>query len=155
MFAAPPTSALHEFLPGTWKVKATNFPMWLKGDKLSPTFTYGLVSEEPYVLTDDVSYQTVEGEEKHIVGIDRETSHGFEWRGKGFLKLFASHWSVSGANPDGTVLVVRFEKTLATPAGLDVIVREGIEIPELRTMVARNTQHFGLEPEDLASLTWL
>ena len=155
MFSARPASSLHELLPGTWTIKATNFPMWLTGDRLEPRFSYGLVSENPFVLTDTVSYSTPAGETKTIVGTDREAGDGFVWRGKGLMRLFASHWSVSGASPDGDVLVVRFEKTLATPAGLDVIVREGVEVRELRATVARNTEHFGLEPEDLASLTWL
>jgi hypothetical protein len=155
MSSAPSVTTLHDRLPGTWTVKATNFPMWLKGDKLNPTFSFGVVSEQPWVLTDTVRYTTEAGEQKSIVGIDRETTHGFVWRGKGLNRIFTSHWSVSGASPDGNVLVVRFEKTLVTPAGLDVIVREGVEVHELRATVARNTQHFGLEPEDLASLSWL
>jgi hypothetical protein len=155
MVSALPSAVLHEYLPGTWTIKATNFPMWLKGDRLSPRFTYGVISQDPFVLSDDVSYLTAEGEEKHVIGTDQETPHGFVWRGKGWLRFFASHWSVAGANPEGTVLVIRFEKTRVTPAGLDIIVREGVEVPELRTLVAHNTEHFGISAEDFASLTWL
>jgi len=149
------SSELHHFLPGTWTIQATNFPMWLNGSRLNPRFTYTVLTPEPLSLTDDVSYTTAEGEEKHILGVDKEHANGFTWRGKGLLKLVASHWSVTGANPEGTVLAIHFEKTRLTPAGIDIIVREGITVPELRTLVVRNSEHFGLSAEDIAKLTWL
>ena len=80
---------------------------------------------------------------------------GFVWRGKGLLKVARSRWSVVGANDERTVLSIRFEKTLFTPAGLDILVRESTTVPELRSLVARNTEQFGLSAEDFASLTWL
>jgi hypothetical protein len=49
--------ALADILPGTWRVEATNFPMWLTGKRLDPTLTYALVSRDPLVLADDVSYR--------------------------------------------------------------------------------------------------
>lgn len=146
---------LADILPGTWRVAATNFPMWLAGDKRDPRFSYELVSREPLVLADDVAYRTAEGEEKHILGLDSWRHDEFVWRGKGLLKLFASHWSIVGVSDDGTIAAIRFSKSIATPAGVDILVREGVEHPELRAMVARSTEQFGLTLEDFASLSWL
>ncbi len=145
---------LADVLPGTWTIQATNFPMWLTGERVEPRFTYGLVSEQPLVLSDDVSY--VEGdEEKHILGQDIWNGEEFVWRGRKLLRLFASHWSVAGISEDGTIAVVRFSKSLATPSGVDVIVREGKRHPELRATIAHATEEFGLSPEEFGSLTWL
>lgn len=152
--------ALGKLLPGTWIVAATNFPMWLNGERLHPRFSYGLVSSSPLVLSDEVSYETAETEKKPsetktIVGQDVFNHDEFVWRGKGVLRFFASHWSVSGASDDGNVVAIHFTKSMATPAGIDIIIRESVEVPELRALIARNTEQFGLSPEDFASLSWL
>jgi len=145
---------LADLLPGTWTIQATNFPMWLTGEKLEPRFTYDLVSEQPLVLSDDVSY--VEGdEEKHILGQDTWSGDGFVWRGRKLLRLFASRWTVAGMSDDGTIAVIHFSKSLATPSGVDVIVRDGTAHPELRATIAHATEEFGLTPEEFGSLTWL
>ena len=144
---------LADLLPGTWSVAATNFPMWLAGDKLEPTFSYELLSEDPLVLSDDVGYLE-EGEEKHILGQDTWRGDEFVWRGRKLLRLLASRWGVAGMSDDGTIAVIRFSKSLATPAGVDIIVREGSEHPELRATIAHATEEFGLSPEEFGSLTW-
>ena len=107
------------------------------------------------MLGDEVSYVTAEGEQKRIVGKDTWKHDEFVWRGKGLLKPFTSRWHIAGAADDGTVLVIRFEQSLATPAGIDIVVREGTSHPELRKAVARGTEEFGLSPEEFASLTWI
>jgi hypothetical protein len=154
-----PTAArdleLATILPGTWNVRATNFPMWLNRERKSPAFTYTLLTESPLTLRDDVSYFTRENVEKHILGTDKLAGAGFVWRGKGRLRLFSSRWKVIGANDDASVLAIRFDKTIGTPAGIDILVRDGVEQPELRSLVARATEQFGLTAEDFASLTWL
>lgn len=154
MAAQLDSRALAELLPGTWRVAATNFPMWLAGGKREPRFTYSLISEEPLVLSDDVAY-TEGGEEKHVLGQDSWRGDRFVWRGRRLLKLVASHWEVTGASDDGSVAVIRFSKSLATPSGVDVLVREGTQHPELRAMIAHATEEFGLTPEEFGSLTWL
>lgn len=142
-------------LPGTWRVQATNFPMWLSGERHSPTFTYELVSPDPLVLSDDVCWFDGDGAEQHVLGVDRFTAHGFLWRGRRLLSLFTSRWTVSGVSDDNDVVVIRFEKSLATPAGIDVIVRSDADVPEARALVARSAASFGLSAEDFASLAWL
>lgn len=147
-------SALAELLPGTWAVAATNFPMWLSGARRSPKFTYGLVSSTPLVLTDDVSYETVAGERKHILGKNTYSGGRFVWRGRGLLGVVASRWSVTGARKDGTVIAIKFAKTIGTPAGIDILVREDAGV-EARALVAGASEEFGLTPEEFASLSWL
>jgi hypothetical protein len=149
-------NTLAELLPGNWSVSATNFPMWLGGERQNPRFSYEIVSRDPLVLFDDVSYVVAEsGQEKHIVGTDTLRHEEFVWRGKGWLRFVSSRWTVAGASDDGTVAAIRFAKSAVTPAGLDIIVREGTQQPELRALIARSTELFGLSPEDFGSLTWL
>jgi hypothetical protein len=148
-------SALGDILPGTWVIAATNFPMWITGERSQARFTYELIGREPLVLSDEVSYLNADGEAKKIVGRDTWRDDGFVWRGTGWLKPFASSWSVGGVSDDGSIAVIRFSKSLATPAGIDIVVREGSHRPDVRAIVAQSTDHFGLSPEDLGSLTWL
>ena len=148
-----PTTA--DLLPGTWVIAATNFPMWLSGERREPRFNYELLSTDPLVLGDEVSYVTAEGEQKRILGKDTWKHDEFVWRGKSLLKPFTSRWHIAGAADDGTVLVIRFEPSWATPGGIDIVVREGTSHPELRKAVARGSEEFGLTPEEFASLTWI
>ena len=148
-------STLAELLPGSWGIAATNFPMWISGERTNPSFTYELVSASPLVLADDVSYLDAEGVEKHIIGTDTLKNDEFVWRGKGVLRIVKSHWHVAGANDDGTVAAIRFSKSAVTPAGIDIIVKTATHVPELRALIARSTELFGLSPEDFGSLTWL
>jgi hypothetical protein len=129
--------------------------MWLTGEYFEPRLAYEVVGEHPLVLTHDVSYRTADGDEKHMVGRDRWDHDGFRRRGKGLLGTFGSRWTVSGASADGTIAVIHLSKSLATPAGIDVLVRDGVQVPELRATVARATEEFGLSPEDFGSLSWL
>jgi hypothetical protein len=155
MPSAPNDSDLAAILPGSWVVRSTNFPMWLTRERISPRFTFTLLKESPLTLRDDVSYGTVDGGEKHVLGVDRWTGDGFVWRGKGPLGMLRTRWSIVGTNDASTVLAIRFHKTVLRHAGIDILVREGVEIDELRSLVARNTEQFGLSTEDFASLTWL
>lgn len=147
--------SLARILPGTWRIGATNFPMWLSGDRHQPTFSYELKGTDPLRLGDVVGYSDRSGARKSIVGVDRLSAHGFVWRGRGLLSLFASHWSVAGSTDDENILVIRFSKSLGTPAGVDVVVREGTDSHEFRTTVAGASTELGLAHEEFASLTWL
>ena len=147
-------SALAELLPGTWSVAATTFPMWLSGDRRLPKFTYGVISRSPLVLSDDVAYVTRAGERKHILGRDTYSKGRFVWRGKGLLNVVSSRWTVAGVGGDGAVVAIRFAKTIATPAGIDVLVRADAGV-EARSVVAGASTDFSFTPEDFASLTWL
>jgi hypothetical protein len=155
MLTAPDEHALAKLMPGTWRVVASNFPMWLGADRLDPTFTYGLLGTEPLRLSDDVSYTTATGEVKHILGVDKWRGEGFVWHGKKLLRLVSSSWTVAGVSKAGTIAAIRFSKSLVSPAGIDILVREGVSFPEPRAAVAAEAERFGLTAEDFASLTWL
>lgn len=155
MLTAPDEKTLADILPGTWAVAASSFPMWLRGEKLNPTFTYTMLGTAPLVLDDDVAYSTPDGKLKHVLGTDTWRRDGFQWRGKGLLRPLSSRWSVSGVTKDGTIAAIRFSKSLVTSAGIDIIVREGATPPEPRAMVAIASERFGLSAEDFATLTWL
>lgn len=151
----PEFDLLAGILPGTWHVRASNFPMWTNGSRRAPTFTYGLVREHPLVLSDDVGWITSSGRERHLRGTDRARGDAFIWRGAGLLRPVTSRWSVTGISDDGLLAAIRFSKSLVTPAGVDVLVRDGAAIDELRVRVAAESVDLGIAAEDFASLTWL
>lgn len=112
-----------QFLTGVWFICATNFPMWLKGDKTAPTFHYDI--REKGILNDEVRYLK-KGKEKSIRGFDYQEEKDatrFVWRGKGALRLLKSKWRVALTDPNGEWAVIHFSKTLFTPEGLDIIGR--------------------------------
>ncbi|MVM38402.1 hypothetical protein GO730_13805 [Spirosoma sp. HMF3257] len=124
---------LIQALVGTWFICSTNFPMWLKGDKTSPTFTYSITDKkgETNVLLDTVRYQK-KGESKTLIGFDYQVqpdSLAFVWRGKGVLSLVRSHWNVVLQDPAGQWAVIWFSRTLFTPEGVDIISRTP-QLPE-------------------------
>lgn len=141
-------------IQGKWLIQASNFPMWLSGKRLNPSITYQGIPNESEKLLDLVEYQKRNGKRKSIVGIDTVVQKGFEWRGKGILKLLRSHWSVAGMNE--TILVIRFEASLVTPAGVDVLIKDDTQKKtDLKEILANSLEEFGLTSEEFASLTWL
>jgi hypothetical protein len=148
-------SDLARILPGAWRITATNVPMWLGNTRLGPVLTYGLLSRDPLALTDVVHYETPDGAAKSIVGVDRDHGGEFHWRRRGLLGLRVSRWRVVGVDEDSGVLALRFGKSLTSPAGIDVVVREGSDVGDGRSVVAARAASFGLSLEDFASLTWL
>lgn len=144
---------LADRLPGRWAIHATSFPMWLRGDRLDPAITYRVRRRDPLVLDDVVDYRHERRGPRRVVGRDRLRGDGFVWRGSGPLAVLRSRWRVTGV--DGPVLAIRFERSAATPAGVDVLVREGHRVRELRRTVAEGLDALGLTPEEFASLGWL
>jgi hypothetical protein len=151
---APTAAELAEALPGRWTLRATNFPMWLKAENQDPVFEYELLSSEPLRFRDTVHYRDAgKDAPRTINGTDRARGSGFVWRGRGLLGLLSSRWSVTGI--DGDILALRFERSAVTPAGVDLLVREGVEIAELRREVAADLDKLGITIEEFASLSWL
>ena len=110
--------------------------MWLKGDKLNPTFTYSTTEKkgDTKVLLDEVKY-VKKGESKTITGFDyqdQKDSSAFVWRGKGVLGLVRSNWKIVLQDPDDQWAVIWFSGTLFTPEGVDIISRSP-QLPD-RTM---------------------
>jgi hypothetical protein len=147
-------ATLQQVLPGRWTVKATNFPMWLSGERREPAFEYVLLRSDPLVLGDEVTYVDADGKLKSIRGVDRWNGRGFTWTMNGLRGLFVkSRWEIAGVRQG--LVVLRFEKSAVTPAGVDVIVGEGLDATELRAFIASDPAAFGLSLEEFASLTWL
>lgn len=101
--------------------------MWLKGDKTWPILSYA-PTEKPQVLLDVVEY--MQGARvKQIKGIDYSPKGNLEfvWRGNGVLRLLKSHWRIEHICESAQWMILSFEKTLFTPAGHDIIVKEGVD----------------------------
>jgi hypothetical protein len=116
-----------EQLEGKWYIILSNFPMWLKGDKTNPAFHYRIATKGQITgLSDEVSYLK-KGRTKYIRGFDRPGTdiNSFVWRGSGLLGLLSSKWSVLCIDDKEQWAVIKFEKTLFTPKGYDVISRNG------------------------------
>ena len=116
MYATLDDLILADLLPGDWTVAATNFPLWLNGENHHPRLRYELLGRDPLVLTDEVIYLTAEGEQR-VSGRNVEDFEGFTRRGTGWLRFFASRWSVAGVSADGTVIAIRFSKS--TPDSME------------------------------------
>lgn len=71
-----------------------------------------------------------------IAGTDHTLAVGcFKWRGNGLLVIASSKWKVLGCNTSDVEgshpwAVTFFEKTLFTPAGLDIYARSAEGLPE-------------------------
>jgi hypothetical protein len=116
-------------LSGEWHVAATNFPMWLDGERCKPRFRYSEVSEtrDGVRMDDEVAYvDMASGEAGGILGFDLQDpdqpAH-FTWRGDGILGLFTSEWYVARLSDDGAWAIIYFTSTPATPEGVDVLIR--------------------------------
>lgn len=71
-----------------------------------------------------------------VAGTDHQLAVGrFKWRGNGLLFIASSRWQILGCNTSGADgghpwAVTFFEKTLFTPAGLDIYARSAEGLPE-------------------------
>lgn len=125
----PPNSSLIlHALQGTWFIHYSDFPMWLKGNKKYPTFTYTVERRGGLVgLKDEVRYLKT-NRPLSINGFDTPdaTKPGsFVWRGDGLLAMLKSKWDVIYLAPAGDWAIIHFDKTLFTPEGYDVMARSG------------------------------
>lgn len=121
-FTAPTVA----FLQGRWHVTHSTLPMWKTNRNV--TITYRSLPNNAEVLDDLVEYQPVNSDKKKkIEGVDTPDAAmlgAYSWRGRGFLKLASSHWQILGyGDEDGGWAVTYFQKTLFTPAGIDLYAR--------------------------------
>lgn len=146
-------------LSGGWHVLATNFPMWLTGEKTEPVFLYRLTSApgETATLDDTVAYNE-SGRRGTIEGTDTQDPNmptHFTWRGNGLLALFTSDWAIVATGPDDRWMVLYFTKTIATPEGVDVIARSPSLSPEDRAAVERLLARDPFLLEKSRGIVWL
>jgi hypothetical protein len=152
----PPTAhRLAEVLPGSWRLGASNQLFWLDGRHGDPRFTFEVVTPTPLRLAETIEFSASDGRARVLRGKTRRVGSEFAWRGSGTDAFISRRWSAAGLDDAGNILVMRFRRTRAVPSGLNVLVREGADVGELRTLVASTAAELGIAPEDFASLTWM
>ncbi|KIX03840.1 uncharacterized protein Z518_07393 [Rhinocladiella mackenziei CBS 650.93] len=114
------------FLQGKWYVTHSTLPMWKSNRNV--TITYKSLDNNVEVIDDLVEYQPLNSNKtKRVKGIDTpdaDTTAAYSWRGRRFLKIASSHWQILGyGDEDGGWVVTYFQKTLFTPAGVDIYAR--------------------------------
>lgn len=155
MRTAPTTHQLAEVLPGSWRLGATNQLFWLDRRHGDPRFSFRVVTPAPLRLTETLEFAQPDGRPRVVSGKTRYVRNEFHWRGSGTDALATTRWAIAGTDAAGSILVRRYRRTRTVPNGLDVLVREGADVGELRTLVAATAADLGVAPEDFASLTWL
>lgn len=142
-----PTIKLPE-LEGTWYINQSNFPMWLKGDKKKPSFNYKLKKKKNiWGLEDIVAYHKNE-KRKTIVGFDKpldDKNTYFVWRGKSFMSVLTSKWKILHFDRTQNWILLRFEKTLFTPAGYDIISRKKVLSPAILAQIAVTLKNLNIK----------
>lgn len=130
-------------LSGIWYLRQSTFPMWHKEGVSNVTFNYTLIEKDgKAVLKDEVKYKKRD-KDKSIAGFDKEdgANGSYIWRGKGILALVKTSWKVKWMSRSGNCMVISFEKTFATPAGVDILTRglaSDDEIKEALAMISSN-----------------
>ena len=142
-----------EDLGGAWYIILSNFPMWLKGDKTSPTLNYTVETRIGITGLRDEVQSWKNGKKQQILGFDTpldETNRRFEWGGKGLLSLLSSRWEIVYLDAAKEWAIIYFEKTLFTPEGYDVIARNQHISPEtlatIRAVLFERSINAGLQP---------
>ncbi|KAL8745003.1 MAG: hypothetical protein Q9190_002817 [Brigantiaea leucoxantha] len=132
------------FMAGKWHVTHSTLPMWKSKCNVCITYTPlppasedGNTDQTVDMKLDDlVEYETRSGKtRKSVHGVDTPTADGkgWQWRGKGWLKVASSRWEVLGwgEGEEGREwMVTYFAATLFTPAGMDVYSRRGEGVGE-------------------------
>lgn len=135
-------------LEGKWYINQSNFPMWLKGDKTSPTFNYTIIKKKNGLyLADKVSYRK-NGKTKSINGVDKSldtANREFVWRGNGLLSLLKSKWKILHLEKNEQWAIIFFKQTLFTPKGYDVISRNPVLSPEVAQKIAATLSELGIQ----------
>jgi hypothetical protein len=116
-----------DFLHGAWHVTHSTLPMWKSNRNV--VITYTPAEGNTGGIDDLVSYQPLDSDKKkEIRGFDTpdaEIPASYKWRGKGLLKITSSQWEVLGyGDEEGGWVVTYFQKTIFTPAGIDVYAKK-------------------------------
>jgi hypothetical protein len=122
-FTPPSLDSLH----GAWHVTHSTLPMWKSNRNV--VITYTPAEGNTGGIHDLVSYQPLNSDkQKEIHGFDTPDAQipaSYKWRGKGWLKVTSSQWEVLGYGDDeGGWAVTYFQKTIFTPAGIDVYAKK-------------------------------
>ncbi|EOH95677.1 hypothetical protein UAY_03103 [Enterococcus moraviensis ATCC BAA-383] len=145
-------NALH-LLEGRWIIRGTTFPLWLSQKRHNPTIKYEKLENDPLQFLDIVNYQNAKGQTKEIIGIDTYKQNHFIWRGRGLLRFLSSKWSVLAVTD--IILVIKFERSLVTPAGIDVLVRENSTLADPKQLLSTSLAQYALTVNEFDRLVWL
>ena len=116
-----------EPVSGTWFIVATSLPFWRR--RTDPAVTYAPLPDGR--VLDAVTYRS-RGRTRTVLGADTRDDavpDGWSWRGLTPLtRLTSSRWRVvasgsTGDGPEHAWAVTSFERTVFTPAGVDVYCR--------------------------------
>ena len=154
MGSEPALSDLADILPGRWTIRATNLLHWLGGERLNPVVELSVNSAEPLILGEQVEFATNEGKDRVVRSRSAWSGNSFVTRKLGLSRPSARRWIVTGASEDGNVIVVMHGTGRTASRGIDVLVREGSGVSEVRAMVALESERYRLSLEDFASLNW-
>lgn len=130
-----------DFLHGAWHVTHSTLPMWKSNRNV--VITYTPAEGDTGGIHDLVSYKPLDSDKpKEIHGFDTpdaEVPACYKWRGKGWLKVASSQWEVLGhGEEDGGWVVTYFQKTLFSPAGIDIYAKKhgGLSEEHLKRIIA-------------------
>ncbi|MGV8969122.1 MAG: hypothetical protein ACOH1J_01595 [Microbacteriaceae bacterium] len=154
MHSAPLSFDPVQVIVGSWTMRATNLPIWLSGLTRAPRYEFVRETEGSLRIGETLSYATHAGSDVSVQSVNRTSGDKFVAHGPGLARLSTLRWTIAGASADEVVMAVKFDKTRLSPAGVNILVRQGNERPELRKEVASDIAQFGLSVEDFASLTW-
>jgi hypothetical protein len=100
--------------------------MWKKSRNV--VITYTPLEGTPGAWDNLVAYQPLDSDKlKTVRGLehpDPDVPASWKWRGKGWLMIASSQWEVLGyGEEEGGWALIFFQKTLFTPAGIDILSR--------------------------------
>lgn len=154
MGSANDVMGMEHLLEGEWRLGATNVDTWVNGTRRDALFRFSIEQESPLVITEEQVFTSREGKEKHT-SLTSKYSHGeFIAKGRKILGTM-SRWTVGGASPDGSIVVIRLTHERGGQDGLLVLVRSDHVRDDVRTTIATQADEYSIGPEDFASLTWL
>lgn len=123
---------------GRWYLQFSGSPFWQKDDFSIITFNYTLIHKgEELVLEDRVEYMR-NGMMRFRLGYDypvEEFLNTFRWKGVGINRFFRNRFEISIINPE--YMVIFYEKTVLSPACLDIVTREKTPGAELEDRIFR------------------
>jgi hypothetical protein len=155
MSTAVDQASIAHALPGTWDLGASNLVDWTDGARRDPEFRFELETEDPLVVVEEQSFTTADGKPRSLAIVSRFLGGSFASKSRGLLRGGGNRWTIGGAAPDGSVVVLRILHPRGGQDGLLVLVRRDTGLREVRSMIAADAAAYGIGPEDFGSLTWL
>lgn len=135
---------------GTWHIVATSLLFWKS--RSAPAVTYAPLPDGR--ILDAVTYVR-DGKERLVLGVDERDGTGFVWRGLQLVTTWTtSRWRVVAADETASAVedrwaVTAFEKTMFTPAGVDIYCRARVISPAAREAAGAALAAAGLGHHEL------